>query len=77
MFDGTSTSASEVSYYQSLYNYSIASGAKTVMFNSGTVAPQSHMSGPSEILQRFEGSQAQFDASTFPSWMASFPEAYS
>jgi hypothetical protein len=73
MFDGTSTSANEVSYYQSLYNYSIASGAKTVMFNSGTVAPQSYMFGPNEILQQFEGTQAQFVTSTFPSWMASYP----
>jgi hypothetical protein len=73
MFDGTSTSASEVSYYQTLYNYAIASGAKTVMFNPGTVAPQSYMFGPGEILQQFEGTEAQFDAATFPSWMASYP----
>src|SRR5580698_7978987 len=39
MFDGTSTSASEASYYQTLYNYAIANGAKIVMFNPGTVAP--------------------------------------
>ena len=64
---------SEVSYYQSLYNYAIASGAKTVMFNPGTVAPQSYMFGPDEILQQFEGSEAQFDATSFPSWMASYP----
>ncbi len=73
MFDGTSTSASEVSYYQSLYNYAIASGAKTVMFNPGTIAPQSYMFGPGEILQQFEGSEAQFDATSFPSWMDSYP----
>jgi hypothetical protein len=73
MFDGTSTSASEASYYQTLYNYAIASGAKTVMFNPGTVAPQSYMFGPDEILQQFEGTEAQFDAATFPSWMASYP----
>ena len=73
MFDGTSTSASEASYYQTLYNYAIASGAKTVMFNPGTVAPQSYMFGPDEILQQFEGTEAQFDAATFPSWMGSYP----
>ena len=73
MFDGTSTSASEASYYQSLYNFAIANGAKTVMFNPGTVAPQSYMFGPSEVLQQFEGTEAQFDATTFPSWMASYP----
>jgi hypothetical protein len=73
MFDGTSTSASEVSYYQALYTFAIANGAKTVMFNPGTVAPQSYMFGPDEILQQFEGSQAQFDATSFPSWMASYP----
>jgi hypothetical protein len=73
MFDGVSTSASEVSYYQSLYNFAIADGAKIVMFNPGTVAPQSYMFGPDEILQQFEGSEAQFDAASFPSWMSSYP----
>src|SRR5580698_817198 len=73
MFDGTSASASEVSYYQSLYNYAMANGAKIVMFNPGTVAPQSYMFGPAEILQQFEGTEAQFDAATFPGWMSSYP----
>jgi trimeric autotransporter adhesin len=73
MFDGVSTSASEVSYFQALYTFAIANGAKTVMFNPGTVAPQSYMFGPDEILQQFEGSEAQFDAASFPSWMASYP----
>ena len=43
------------------------------MFNPGTVAPQSYMFGPDEILQQFEGTEAQFDAASFPSWMASYP----
>ena len=73
MFDGTSTSAGEASYYQTLYSYAIANGAKIVMFNPGTVAPQSYMFGPAEILQQFEGTEAQFDAATFPSWMSSYP----
>src|ERR1700691_1271863 len=73
MFDGTSTSASDASYYQTLYNFAIANGAKIVMFNPGTVAPQSYMFGPDEILQQFEGTEAQFDAATFPSWMSSYP----
>ena len=73
MFDGTSPSSSEASYYQSLYNYAIAAGAKTVMFNPGTVVPQSYMFGPDEILQMFEGTQAQFQAASFPSWMAQYP----
>ena len=73
MFDGTSTSASEVSYYQALYTFAMANGAKTVMFNPGTVAPQSYMFGPDEILQQFEGSEAQFDATSFPGWMAAYP----
>jgi len=73
MFDATSTSASEVSYYQALYTFAIANGAETVMFNPGTVAPQSYMFGPDEILQQFEGSETQFDATSFPSWMASYP----
>jgi len=73
MFDGTSASASEASYYQSLYNYAISAGAKTVMFNAGTVVPQSYMFGPNEILQMFEGSEAQFQAASFPSWMAGYP----
>jgi Spherulation-specific family 4 len=73
MFDGTSTSASEVSYYQSLYNFAIANGARTVMFNPGTIAPQSYMFGPNEVLQQFEGTESQFDATAFPGWMASYP----
>src|SRR5271170_2255356 len=73
MFDGTSPSTSEANYYQSLYNYAIAAGAKTVMFNPGTVVPQSYMFGPDEILQMFEGTQAQFQAASFPSWMAEYP----
>jgi Spherulation-specific family 4 len=73
MFDGTSTSASEVSYYQALYNFAIANGAKTAMLNPGTVAPQSYMFGPGEILQQFEGTETQFEATAFPSWMASYP----
>jgi trimeric autotransporter adhesin len=73
MFDGTSSSATEASYYQSLYNYAIAAGAKTVMFNPGTTVPQSYMFGPNEILQMFEGSEAQFQAASFPSWMAGYP----
>jgi hypothetical protein len=73
MFDGTSTSPGEVSYYQALYTFAIANGAKIVMFNPGTVAPQGYMFGPGEILQQFEGTEAQFDAASFPSWMASYP----
>jgi Spherulation-specific family 4 len=73
MFDGTSSSPGEASYYQSLYNYAIAAGAKTVMFNSGTVVPQSYMFGPDEILQMFEGTQAQFQTASFPDWMAQYP----
>ena len=73
MFDGTSSSASEASYYQSLYNYAIGAGAKTVMFNPGTTVPQSYMFGPNEILQMFEGSEAQFQTASFPSWMAGYP----
>jgi hypothetical protein len=73
MFDGTATTAGEVGYYQALYQFAIANGAKTVMFNPGAVAPQSYMFGPDEILQQFEGSEAQFDAESFPGWMASYP----
>ncbi len=73
MFDLTSVSAGEASYYQALYTFAIANGAKTVMFNPGTVAPQSYMFGPDEILQQFEGSESDFDATSFPSWMASYP----
>jgi Spherulation-specific family 4 len=72
MFDGTSSSPAEASYYQSLYSYAIAAGATTVMFNPGTVVPQSYMFGPDEILQMFEGTEAQFQAASFPSWMAQY-----
>jgi hypothetical protein len=73
MFDGTARSPSKISYYKALYQFAISHGAKIVMFNPGTVVSQSYMFGPSEILQQFEGSQAQFKATRFPSWMASYP----
>jgi hypothetical protein len=31
------------------------------------------MSGPDEIMQMFEGAQAQFQAASFPGWMAGYP----
>jgi hypothetical protein len=36
------------------------------MFNPGTIAPQSYMFGPNEVLQQFEGTEAQFDATGLP-----------
>lgn len=71
MFDTVSTS--DPSYYKALYAYAVKIGAAKVMFNPGTVAPQSYMFGPKEVLQQFEGTQAQFQAAKFPSWMASYP----
>ena len=73
MLDGTSTSPGEESYYQALYNFAVSEGASVVMFNPGTITPQGYMFGPKEILQVFEGTQSQFQGTSFPSWMASYP----
>jgi hypothetical protein len=78
MFDGTATTAGEASYYQALYNYAVGTmGSTAVVFNAGAQAPESYMfggtSGSKEIIQEFEGTAAQFEGTSFPSWMDNYP----
>jgi len=72
MLDEVPTSCSDVSYYQTLYSY-IHNLGGIVMLDPGTVTSASSCYMPvSDILQVFTGSQATFQATTFPSWMASY-----
>jgi hypothetical protein len=75
MFDTTSTN--DPGYYQSLYNYAVGLGATAVVFNPGTVAPQSYMfggtTGSKEIIQMFEGTAGDFEGTSFPAWMKDYP----
>lgn len=71
MFDTTSTN--DPGYYQALYNYSVGLGATAVVFNPGTIAPQSYMFGSKEIIQMFEGTAGGFEGTSFPAWMKDYP----
>lgn len=72
MFDEVLTSCSNVSYYQTLYNYVHSLGG-IVMLDAGTVtATSSCYLAAADILQVFSGSQTAFQAATFPSWLASY-----
>lgn len=74
MFDQVSTS--NPSYYAALYKYAVSIGAARVMFNAGTQLPESYVFGPKAVLQVFEGTEAQFQARTYPSWMDKYPASY-
>lgn len=75
MFDEAATSCGlESSYYGPLYSYvkSVTDGG-TVELNPGTVdSTMSCYLDASDVLQVFEGSQAMFQSTTFPSWMADY-----
>jgi hypothetical protein len=72
MLDEVPTSCSDVSYYQTLYSY-IHNLGGIVMLDPGTVTSTSSCYMPvSDILQVFSGSQATFQATTFPSWMGGY-----
>lgn len=74
-FDQVPTSCSNVSYYQSLYRYVHHLGG-IVMLDAGAVTSTSSCYMPAaDILQVFTGSQAEFEAETFPSWLARFPSS--
>jgi Spherulation-specific family 4 len=73
-FDRVSTD--DASYYQALYNYVETNyGAPVVMFNPGTPPATSYYFGPQEILNVYEGSEADFSSAKMPSWMNSYPPA--
>lgn len=61
-------------YYGDLYTYAVSAGATYVMYNPGTTYGTStaDMFGSAEILQLFEGSSAQFESASFPSWLAQY-----
>ena len=70
---GVPTSCSAVPYYQALYGFVHALGG-IVMLDPGAVTPSSSCYMPaSDILGVFTGSEAQFQGSTFPSWLAGYP----
>jgi hypothetical protein len=72
MLDEVPTSCSDVSYYQTLYSY-IHNLGGIVMLDPGTVTSTSSCYLPAgDIMQVFTGSQATFQDTTFPSWMASY-----
>jgi len=71
-FDEESTN--DQSYYKALYNYAIGLGAVQVVFNPGTMIPQSYMSfGRDEVQLVFEGTQSGFRSASFPSWLTDYP----
>ena len=59
-------------YYKDLYTYSVNSGAVAVVYNPGTTVPSTYMFGSKEIIQVFEGTAAQFEGASFPSWMSTY-----
>lgn len=74
-FDRTSSSASDLAYYQSLGNYVHATDGSVVMFNPGTNPAEGYFNGMADILCTFEGSQTDFDAYTPSTFMASYPRS--
>jgi len=73
MFDETSSSAANAADYQGLYTYATDStaggglGAPLVMFNPGdSSVPDNYVFGPDEILNVFEGTEAQWQADANP-----------
>lgn len=82
MFDTTSTGATCTNggdsmpcatYYGDLYTYAVNAGASAVVYNPGTIPPSNYMFGNKEIIQVFEGTAANFEGSSFPSWMTNYP----
>jgi hypothetical protein len=76
MFDQESTVASDISYYQDIYNYVVTTEGLTtpVMFNPGTtLSSGAWQFGPQVIQQVFEGTQATFQGTKFQSWMSDYP----
>jgi hypothetical protein len=69
--DGASTScATESSYYLPLYKYVHALGGKVIL-NPGTTSNSCYMAA-SDMIEIFEGTQANLTSWSRPSWMASY-----
>jgi hypothetical protein len=69
--DGAATScAEETSYYLPLYTYVHALGGKVIL-NPGTTSNSCYM-GASDMIEIFEGTQANLSSWTRPSWMRSY-----
>jgi len=62
-------------YYNDLYTYAVSMGANMVLFNPGSTYDVStaDMFGSKEVLEVYEGTAANFETTTFPSWMSSYP----
>jgi Spherulation-specific family 4 len=70
-FDGASTScATESSYYLPLYRYVHALGGKVIL-NPGTTSNSCYMAA-SDMINMFEGTQADLSAWTRPGWMKNY-----
>jgi hypothetical protein len=73
MLDEVPTSCSNLSYYQTLYNYIHSQGGISVL-DPGTVTSTSSCYMPSaDVLEMFTGSQSSFQTATFPSWLTGYP----
>jgi hypothetical protein len=59
-------------YYKDLYTYAVNAGAAAVVYNPGDVPPSNYVFGSKEIIQVFEGTAAEFEKTSFPSWMSSY-----
>jgi hypothetical protein len=72
-FDQISSSNSELSYYQTIYDYVHSySPGSTVVINPGDYPSQSYMS-VGDVLMVFEGTYAQYVNATVPSWAYTYP----
>jgi hypothetical protein len=75
MLDEVPTSCSDVSYYQTLYNY-IHSLGGIVMLDPGTATSTSSCYLPAaDIMEIYSGTQATFQTTKFPSWLSSYPSS--
>jgi hypothetical protein len=75
MFDEVPTSCADASYYQTLYSYVHSLGG-IVMLDPGTVTSTSYCYMPdADIMDIFSGSQATFQAASFPAWMSGYPSS--
>ena len=71
--DEASSTAAQESYYQTLtaYVHQQTTGSLTIL-NAGDVPDQSYMNA-GDIIVTFEGTYSTYQATTFPSWLSSYP----
>jgi hypothetical protein len=72
LFDGVSSSAGDLSYYEAISSYARLHGASAVVLDCGTIPDESYMS-LSDVVVVFEGTAASFGAFSPPSWAADYP----